>query len=322
MYYIGVDIGGTKCSVSLGKESEGALTIIEKHKFNTIPNEPIKILEKLSEKIYLIMSNNELFDSDIEGIGISCGGPLDSKNGIILSPPNLPGWDDIHIVDYFKNRLSIRTILQNDANACAIAEWKFGAGRGKENMIFITFGTGFGSGMILNGRLYTGTNDMAGEIGHIRIAEDGPEGYGKNGSLEGFCSGGGISRLGISMLANKKSGYPDSMLRQYALTPDKITAKLIADLANDGDELCKEIYRISGEKLGQGLSILIDILNPEVIIIGSIFTRSQNLLWNSAREIIEKESLPRSLSVCAIVTSQLGDNIGDYAALSVATGGF
>lgn len=322
MLYIGIDIGGTKCSVSLAEESEGELTILEKHKFNTIPNEPMKIMDKLAEKVYLLLSNNELSVGDIGGIGISCGGPLDSKNGIILSPPNLPGWDNIHIVDYFKKKFSIRTLLQNDANACVIAEWKFGAGRGYENIIFITFGTGFGSGMILSGRLYSGTNDMAGEIGHVRIADNGPEGYGKNGSLEGFCSGGGISRSGIMMLNDQKSRYPDSKLRQYAPDPEIITAKLIAKLANDGDEMCKEIYRISGEKLGQGLSILIDILNPEVIIIGSIFTRSQNLLWNSARKVLEKEALPRNLEVCAIVTSQLGEKIGDYASISVAMGEF
>ena len=130
---------------------------------------------------------------DISAIGISCGGPLNSKKGVILSPPNLPGWDNIEIVNIIKDRLDVPAKLQNDANACALAEWKYGAGRGSNNMIFLTFGTGFGAGLILDGRLYNGVNCMSGEIGHVRLTEYGPVGYGKAGSCEGYCSGGGIA---------------------------------------------------------------------------------------------------------------------------------
>src|SRR5690606_15592063 len=131
----------------------------------------------------------------LAAIGISCGGPLDSRRGVILSPPNLPGWDRIPVVEVFQQAFKVPVALQNDANAGALAEWLWGAGRGSHNMIFLTFGTGMGAGLILNGQLYSGTNDLAGEVGHIRLAPDGPVGYGKAGSFEGFCSGGGIKQL-------------------------------------------------------------------------------------------------------------------------------
>lgn len=120
-------------------------------------------------------------------VGISCGGPLNSTAGIIEGPPNLPGWNNVKIADILTSHYGVFASLQNDANACAVAEWKFGAGKGAQNMIFLTFGTGLGAGLILNGRLYSGTNDNAGEIGHIRLEEFGPSGYGKSGSFEGFA---------------------------------------------------------------------------------------------------------------------------------------
>ena len=322
MIYFGIDIGGTKCSVSMGKKNNGSIDILSKIQFFTICNNPWENLKRIEQSIGEHIQNWRVENSNIAGIGISCGGPLDSAKGIILSPPNLPGWDRIPVVDYFKDKFNVPVYLHNDANACAVAEWKFGAGRGYQNLVFITFGTGLGAGLILSGHLYTGTNDMAGEIGHIRLASNGPDGYGKFGSMEGFCSGGGIGKIAKHMLDHDSDRYPDSKLIQYMDKPDEINAKLVADLADEGDEMCETIYKISGEKLGMGLSVLIDILNPEIIIIGSIFTRSKHLLWDSAKAVIDRESLKRSIDVCKIVCSELGDDVGDYAALSLGMGDF
>jgi glucokinase len=313
--YIGIDIGGTKCAVVLGciNEITNMLEIKSKYKFNTYPNLPFDVLQICVEKI----AEYQKF-GDICGIGISCGGPLNSTEGIILSPPNLPNWDTIRITDYFKERFSIPVYLQNDANACVVAEWKYGAGKGYKNIVFLTFGTGLGAGLILNGKLYAGTNDMAGEVGHIRLQDIGPLGYGKYGSFEGFCSGGGIERHAKSKI-NKPAC---ANLVEVAGGTDGITAKLIAELAETGDPFCINIYAECGKMLGYGLSIIIDILNPELIIIGSIFTRSSHLLWQYAKEIIEKEALYLSATACTIVSAKLGENIGDFAALSIATGIF
>ena len=124
-----------------------------------------------------------------------------------MKPPSLPLWNNIEVVKYFEERFKIKTYLQNDANACAVAEWKHGAGMGSQNMIFLTFGTGFGAGLILDGKLYSGTNDNAGEIGHVRLTQNGPLGYNKRGSCEGYCSGSGIKRL--SELMSKYPVYKD-----------------------------------------------------------------------------------------------------------------
>ena len=319
MYYAGIDIGGTKIAVVLGKLEQDRWKILSKESFATqgYPNEILArcaaILNRQTEKIG---STPQM----LSGIGISCGGPLDSQNGRILSPPNLPGWDDIPITTFFQKKYQVTSYLQNDANACAVAEWKFGAGKGTQNMIFLTFGTGLGAGLILNGRLYTGTNDMAGEIGHIRLAPDGPMGYGKSGSMEGFCSGGGISQLGRQKVWETITYGEYPKLLEFCGSPENITAKAIAELADNGDHLCQDIYHISGEMLGKGLSILIDLLNPEAIVIGSIFTRSQNLLWESMRAVLEQECLSQSLAVCRILPSGLGENLGDIAALTVSLG--
>lgn len=320
MYFIGIDIGGTKCAVSLGNQQDRRMYIVHKKSFPTVPGRPNDTLYQISQVICTILKSFNLPTTELSGIGISCGGPLDSKKGIILSPPNLPGWDNIHVTEFIKKEFNVNTYLQNDANACAVAEWKYGAGKGYDNVIFLTFGTGLGAGLILSGRLYSGTNDMAGEIGHIRLAEDGPLGYGKSGSMEGFCSGGGIGQLGRISVKNRDHELQKSALYSLAENSEAINAKYIADFADQGDLLCKKIYQTSGERLGQGLSILIDILNPEIIIIGSIFVRSHHLLWDSAKQVVEREALKRSSSVCKIVPAGLGEAVGDYAALSVATG--
>ena len=158
---------------------------------------------------------------------------------------------------------------------------------------------------------------MAGEVGHIRLAECGPVGFGKMGSFEGFCSGGGIGQLAqMKMLEQLEQGKSPELLRDGKRL-DELSAKAVAAAADGGDETAKEIYALSGKYLGKGLAVLIDILNPQVIVIGSIFERSGHLLWPYAKKEIEKESLRASREACRIVPAQLGNAIGDYAALSL-----
>lgn len=295
MYILGFDIGGTKCAVVTAEWDEREVKLLKKKKCETILSiSPEEMIDKL------IVMADSILDKTPDAIGISCGGPLDSERGIILGPPNLPGWDYVEIVKKLKSHYKVPVKLQNDANACAVAEWKFGAGKGCNNMVFMTFGTGLGAGLILDGKLYNGTNGNAGEVGHIRLAPDGPVGFGKNGSFEGFCSGGGIAQLGKMILG------------------EDISAKEIAERALSGDEKAIEVYRVSGEYLGKGLSIIIDILNPEKIVIGSIFARSHKLLWESAEKEIKKEALSESANCCRVVAAELGENIGDFAAVATA----
>ena len=315
---LGFDIGGTKCAVVLGEKTNADnIRVIDKIVLPTdkAVGEMIASLFVTAEKL---MELNNVAKDGLEGIGISCGGPLNSGAGIILSPPNLPGWDNIHIVDLTEKRFGVKAVLQNDANACAVAEWKVGAGKGCRNLVFLTFGTGMGAGLILNGSLYSGPADSAGEVGHIRLADTGPVGFGKSGSFEGFCSGGGIAQLAqIKAKEVLLRGGKISFCSSTEQLPF-ITAKSVAEAAYNGDPEATDIYRTCGSYLGKGLSILIDVLNPEMIILGGIYCRAQSLIEPAMRAVIEREVLPGAYKVCRIMPALLGESIGDIAALALA----
>ena len=318
-FYLGIDVGGTKCAVILGSCTDGDMQIVDKIAF---PTESQKGYMFAVNNIYAgieeILKKHELKNEDIVTMGISCGGPLDSHTGRVLSPPNLPGWDDIPIVDMMQKKFGIRTYLQNDANACGLAEWKFGAAKGYKNAIFLTFGTGLGAGIILDGRLYEGTNGNAGEVGHIRISDHGPVGYGKEGSFEGFCSGGGIAQIAKTKVLERIQRGEKPEFCPDVNSLETLNAKNVSIAADNGDELAISIYTECAHYLGKGLSILVDILNPEVIVLGSIYARSENLLGEECARVIAKEALPASAAVCKVLPAKLGNAIGDYAALSVA----
>jgi glucokinase len=242
---------------------------------------------------------------------------LDSTTGVIVSPPNLPLWHGFAITDYIREKSGLAAALENDANACAVAEWKFGAGQGTKNMVFFTFGTGLGAGLILDSKLYSGTNGNAGEVGHIRLSEDGPVGFGKAGSFEGFCSGGGIAKLGLQKLGEMAEG---EQAPAYLEGDGTVSAVSLAKAAKEGDTAALEVYHASGKMLGRGLSLIIDVLNPERIVIGSIYARSGELFADAMEKELEKEALSISREVCRILPAALGEQIGDYAAIATAIG--
>lgn len=310
MRYIGLDIGGTKCAVVLG---DADCNVIEKVKIKTSsPDVTISALLDSAEDMI------KRSDDTVVTVGISCGSPLDPVRGIIQSPPNLPGWDNIPICDIVRERLGLPAVLCNDANACALAEYRLGAGRGTKNMVFLTFGTGMGAGLILDGHLYNGTNGNAGEVGHMRLERFGPVGYGKRGSFEGFASGGGIAMMAKTAAIEKlQKGERTGYCASYSEL-DSISAKSVAVAAKEGDETALGVYRLCGEMLGRGLSIIVDVLNPERIVIGSIFQRDADLVREPMEKVMREECLAASLGVVEVVPAELGDNIGDLAALSLA----
>jgi len=312
---LGLDIGGTKCAVILGRRDGDRIAITEK---KTLPTD--KPVYEMIEALFA--TAEEMLGpkgcAALAGIGISCGGPLSSKKGLILSPPNLPGWDNIPMVRITEERFGKRTLLQNDANACAMAEWKFGAGAGYNNLIFLTFGTGMGAGLILDGRLYSGTTDLAGEVGHLRLSDMGPVGFGKAGSFEGWASGGGIAQLAQIMVRQKlQMGEKVSFCDDLSRLPS-LTARGVAEAAFAGDALAVEIYKVCAHYLGRGLALLVDIINPEIIILGSIFGRVRPLIETEMWSVLKQEALADSVADCRIVPAGLGENIGDMAALTLA----
>lgn len=313
---LGVDIGGTKTAVVCAQEKGYSIKMMDKSVFKTTT--VLDTIKNIVIHIQNMVTRNNLRVTDFAAIGISCGGPLDSRNGIIMSPPNLPGWKDIHIVDILQKEFGIPCAIQNDANACALAEWKYGAGVGTRNMVFLTFGTGLGAGLILDGELYSGTNDNAGEIGHIRLSEFGPVGYGKQGSFEGFASGSGIAQLARTKLVERYQQGIETDWCPYEKIGE-VTAQMIAEHAAEDDELSLEVIKTSAMYLGKGLSILVDLLNPECIVIGSIYTRNVDLFYPLIKDVMKKEALGLSFEVCQIKPAELGDNIGDYAAISIGS---
>ncbi|MBQ8640815.1 MAG: ROK family protein [Clostridia bacterium] len=311
--YLGIDIGGTKCALVLGKKDG---SIVRKVKFET-KDVNTTLNQILETAVGLCQASPE----PVESIGVSCGGPLDSRKGVILSPPNLPGWDHIEIGRLLREATGLPAYLCNDANACALAEWKYGAGVGTDSMIFLTFGTGMGAGLVLNGQLYSGASDMAGEVGHMRMAEHGPVGYGKSGSFEGFCSGSGIAQIGktIAMEMFQQGKTPSFCPSMEQM--NEITAKSVAVAAREGYEDAVRVYDICAEKLGAGLAVLVDILNPQRIVLGSIYMRDSALLCEKMQAALRRESLPLAYEAVEVVPARLDENIGDIAALTVAAEG-
>jgi len=304
----GLDLGGTKCAAVLAETEGEDFRFLARHEVKTRgawQDIMAPLLEFIKGSTPRRIRDTPRAGAGgcndrIASCGISCGGPLDARAGMILSPPNLPAFENVPIVDYVRARLGIdRVRLQNDADACALAEWRYGAGRGTRNMIFLTFGTGLGAGLILDGRLYVGARNLAGEVGHIRLATDGPEGYRKRGSFEGFCSGGGIAQL-IQMR-----------------TGENYDAKELARLADVGDARALDVWEEIGTRFGHGLAVLVDILNPEAIIAGGIFTRAHRFLYEPAMRALREEALPESLAGFRLLPAALGDAIGDYASIVI-----
>ena len=305
---IGLDIGGTKCALSVGDGAADTVKILHREEFPTAGLSWRQVLEAFAARLDAYLGAQPAAQPlQLAAIGISCGGPLDSRRGVILSPPNLPGWDDVPVVSFFADRYHVPVHLQNDANACAYAEWKFGAGRGTRNMVFMTFGTGLGAGLVLDGRLYSGANDNAGEIGHIRLASTGPVGYNKAGSAEGFCSGAGLAKLAKIRAAE-----------QGVTLPDDFSAKELFRRIDAGDAFCASVFRESAAHLATILAYVIDILNPEVIVLGGVFMRQAERFLKEVEPILAREALPLARRVCRIVPAGLSENVGDYAALAVA----
>ncbi len=304
--YLGIDIGGSKCGVCIGNSQMqmiGRRPIATGHG----PQETLAALEAGARE--LLREHGP-----VAAIGIVCGGPLDARTGVILSPPNLPGWDAVPITAHFAERLGVPAALQNDANACALAEWRHGAGRGSRNMMFCTMGTGFGCGLILDGRLHEGANGNAGELGHVRLTPDGPVGYGKAGSVEGYCGGAGIARLARIRLAAWQAAGRSSALGVVAA----LSAKTVAEAARHGDALAGLIYAEVGDKLGRALALAVDLLNLDCIVVGSIFVRDETLIRPAMERALAEECLAGALQVCTVRAAALGDRVGDVAALTVA----
>jgi glucokinase len=308
----GIDIGGTKTAVVLCADPPHALWRAE---FPTLPEQGPD--HALAQIVTLIRKGLDETGGSLSSIGVSCGGPLDRVHGVIQRPPNLPTWDNVPIKSFLEEKFGVRCAVENDANAGAVAEYCFGAGRGCQHIVFLTLGTGLGAGLILNGKIFRGASSMAGEIGHVRLTEDGPDGYGKAGSVEGWASGGGMARHGALTIQQAAAAGEQTLLSDRL---GSLTARDIGIALERGDAVAERIVEQTGRRLGEAVAILVDVLNPERIIIGGLALRFGERLLAPARVLMHAEALPASAAACSIVAAELGERIGDVAAICIAMG--
>jgi glucokinase len=296
---LGLDIGGTKTAVVVGTERGEILSRLQ---FATASERGFEtVFAELSVTIAKAMATSP---EPVRAISVSVGGPLDILKGIVQSPPNLPGWDNIPLKDLLAKRFSLPVFVEHDGNAGALAEFYFGAGRGFRNIVFLTMGTGLGAGLILGGKVYRGTTDTAGELGHIRIAEDGPQCYGKSGSLEGYGSGTGMAKLAHIM-------FP-------SLWNDLATVSDVYSAWKEGSPEAQQVFEKAGFYLGRGFALIADLINPERIILGGLGVRIADAFMPTAERVLRQEALSQAGAACSIVPAQLGEAIGDVASLCAA----
>jgi glucokinase len=316
--WIGVDVGGTKTAVVLSVHPPEMAGRIE---FPTKPElGPEQAIEQIKAGIHKLLDGPGIDTSKLGGIGVSCGGPLDQASGVVMAPPNLPTWVDVPITSILTKEFGVPCRLENDANAGAIAEFRFGAGKGTRHMIFLTMGTGLGAGVITDGRLLVGATGQAGEIGHVRLTQDGPVGYNKAGSVEGWASGGGVAQVASQQVQAAIQRGESTLLAERFRTNGAVTAKDLGEAARQGDALAKGILADTGNRLGEALAILVDLFNPDCIVIGGLAMRMGEYLLGPARATMEREAIPGPAAHCKVIPATLGERIGDIAAICIAMG--
>lgn len=312
-YYIGVDLGGTKILTAVA-DSDGE--IISRKKLSTEADKGEEvILRNIEDSINSVLDQSGVKKSEIKKIGIGSPGPLSTVKGVIYETANMP-WKNVPIVDIMEERTGIPVKLENDANAAGLGEKWFGAGKGVDDMIYITVSTGVGGGIIIDQKALHGYDGAAGEIGHMTINPDGPQcGCGNYGCLESFASGTAIGREGRKVV---KEGKSDILQELSNNNPEKVDAYLVAQAAIKGDKVCKKIYEEAGYYLGIGIANLINLFNPEMIVMGGGVWKDADLLKDTMWESLEERALSSSLEQVEICKVELGDDTGVKGAIAVA----
>lgn len=241
---------------------------------------------------------------DVAGVGIGFAGPLDPGKGIVFNPPNLPEWLNVPLRDILTQKLNMPVSLDNDANLVALGEYWKGAGRGAKSLVCLTLGTGVGGGIVLNGKIWHGAGGIAGELGHMTVVRNGRRcGCGNRGCLEVYASSRGLVSRMQELLNRKKT-----------VKYDKITPEGIGKQALSGDKLAKKALRDTGITLGVAIASLVNILNPDVVVVGGGISKIGNLLLDPIREEVAKRAFPKAVEGLKIVKAELGDNAGALGA--------
>lgn len=303
---LAIDLGGTKI-IAAAVLSTGEI-ISRKYSLTLADEGPRPVINRLSSAVAETMAQARLKTSDIAGIGIAAAGIIDTKEGIVTTSPNLSGWRDVPLRDIIAERLGLTTYLINDASAAALGEHRFGAGRGVDNLIYLTVSTGIGGGIIIDGELYLGADGCAGEIGHMIIETHGPQcNCGKFGCLEALASGSAMTRESVRRL---NQGEKSSIIRLVDGRLESITAETVSLAARQGDSLACDIVARAANYLGIGLANLVNIFNPELIVIGGGVSKMGNMLLAPARKAVRELAFKLPARTARIVRARLGSNAG------------
>lgn len=296
---LGIDVGGSKSAVIAGN-SDGE--VLDRREW---PSQAERGPEAMLREIETHARELRKKFPDICAAGVSIGGPLDASRGIILSPPNLPGWDAIPLKERLEESLGLPVRVEHDAAACALAEYYWGAGRNFSRVIYLTCGTGFGMGFVIDGKIYYGAGGCSPEVGHWRYAVDGPTAFGKRGSVEAYCSGSGLSKLAAWK-------FPQ---RWNAVTP---SGAELAKLAACGDHEAREILAINARAVGDISARLADLLHPDCILLGSLARYLGQEWLEAVRQQFVAEALPGSPAKIKLTSAELGTRLQDCSALAAA----
>ncbi len=306
---LGIDIGGTKMAVGVATP-EGKLLASDRI-LTTVGEGPGAALGRLIDLCRRVIARS---GEPVAVAGVGCVGPLDQKGGLVLSPVNLPGWDRVPLVQTIREALNAPVFLDNDANAAAMGEHRFGAGRGVANMIYLTISTGVGGGIIIDNHLYQGESGNAGEVGHMSVDFNGrPCGCGNIGCIEQYASGTAIVKRMREAL--EAPGGNKSVLRDLAA--DEITTKAVIDAAEAGDMTAKRVWDETILALGTALASFIHIFNPRRIVLGGGVTNAGEHLLGPLREATRKRTVRPMMDIVDIVQAELGHDVGIFGAIAV-----
>ncbi len=308
--FAGIDIGGTKIAISLetieGEKLAGSRISTQ------IEIGPRRIVENIWRAMNEMLEKNR---AELVSIGIGCPGPLDMERGLVLSPTNLPNWDNFPLVALLKDHFRVPVALDNDANAATLGEYMYGAGRGFKNLIYITVSTGIGGGIVINGEIIHGVGAGAGELGHAIVLPDGiPCKCGSVGCLETICSGINIARRAQERLA---TGEP-SLLREMAGSTNAVTTEMVVEAVRRGDNLASEIWAETCRYLAIGIGNMITLLAPEAVIIGGGVATAGELLLKPLRTLLKRYVTMVPMDKVAVLPASLGSESGVCGALVIA----
>jgi len=301
---IGVDLGGTQIRAALMDEDGNILNRVSEL---TLAEEgPEAVISRIKEAIRGAAGAVDW--AQIRGIGIGAPGPLDPWTGVIHKAPNLPGWHEVPLRDLIAETFNVPTYVGNDANLAALAERRFGAGKGIDDLIYMTISTGIGGGVIVGGELLLGAHGLAGEIGHQTIDINGPRcNCGNIGCLEVLAAGPAIARRAVDLI---QSGAETSIVELAQGDLNRVTAELVTKAAKGGDQVAIEIIHRAGFYIGVGIVNVLHIFNPELVIIGGGVSKAGDLLFDPIRATVRERAMEAFVRHVRIVPAALGDDVG------------